>query len=154
MSMSEKEERFRRRQRERLARYLELRDERGDAAAFEAVLDGYPEQQRRMMGPYIESRTLAAGFREVRDLFAELGIREEIVDVSTPERDAALEVLTVCMCRNACDELGVAQPSSLLCELDFEATRRAFPGMAVDVHHRVVDGAFACVFRYSRPASA
>jgi predicted ArsR family transcriptional regulator len=150
--MTEKEQRFRERQRGRLARYLTLREEIGEGAAFEALLDGYPEQQRRLMAPYIESKPLADGFREVRDLFAELGIREEIVDVSTPERDAALEVLTVCMCRNACEDMGVTETSPLLCELDFEATRRAFPGMAIDVHHRMVDGAFACVFRYSRPA--
>jgi predicted ArsR family transcriptional regulator len=150
--MNEKEQRFRERQRGRLARYLSLREEVGDEQAFEALLDGYPEQQRRLMGPYIESKPLAEGFREVRDLFAELGIREEIVDVSTPAEDAAIEVLTTCMCRDACDELRLTAALPLLCELDFEATRRAFPGIAVGVHHRVVDGAFACVFRYSRPA--
>lgn len=151
--MTEKEERFRRRQRDRLARYLDLRDTLGDDEAFAAVLEGYPEQQRRLMGPYIESKSLADGFREVRDLFAELGIHEEIVDVSTPGEDAAIEVLTVCMCRNACEELGLAESPPLLCELDFEATRRAFPGIAIDVHHRMVEGAFACVFRYSRAGS-
>jgi predicted ArsR family transcriptional regulator len=150
--MNEKEQRFRERQRGRLDRYLSLREEVGDEQAFEALLDGYPEQQRRLMGPYIGSKSLAEGFREVRDLFAELGIREEILDVSTPGEDAAIEVLTTCMCRNACDELGLTAASPLLCELDFEATRRAFPGIDVDVHHRMVDGAFACVFRYSRPA--
>jgi predicted ArsR family transcriptional regulator len=152
--MTEKEQRFRRRQCDRLGRYLELREEVGEMEAFEAVLEGYPEQQRRLMGPYIETRSLADGFREVRDLFVELGIREEIVDVSRPGEDAAIEVLTVCMCRNACEDIGLDDPSPLLCELDFEATRRAFPGMTVDVHHRMVEGAFACVFRYSRPAAA
>jgi predicted ArsR family transcriptional regulator len=150
--MTEKERRFRERQRGRLARYLTLREEMGEDGAFEALLEGYPEQQRRLMAPYIESKPLAEGFREVRGLFAELGIREEIVDVSTPDHDAALEVLTVCMCRNACEDMGLTETSPLLCELDFEATRRAFPGLAIAVHHRMVEGAFACVFRYSRPA--
>ena len=73
--MTEKEQRFRRRQCDRLGRYLDLRDEVGEKQAFEALLEGYPEQQRRLMGPYIETRSLADGFREVRDLFVELGIR-------------------------------------------------------------------------------
>ena len=149
--MNEKERRFRDRQRGRLARYLSLREEVGEDKAFESLLEGYPEQQRRLMAPYIESKRLADGFREVRDVFAELGIHEEIVDVSAPGEDAAIEVLTTCMCRDACDELGATDASPLLCELDFEATRRAFPDIAIDVHHRMVDGAFACVFRYSRP---
>ena len=152
--MNEKERVFRERQRGRLVQYLRLREEVGDEQAFEALLEGYPQQQRRLMGPYIESKSLADGFREVRDMFAELGIREEIVDVSTRERDAAIEVLTTCMCQNACEEMGLTEPSPLLCELDFEATRRAFPGIAIDVHHRMVDGAFACVFRYSRRSQA
>jgi predicted ArsR family transcriptional regulator len=150
--MNEKERRFRERQRGRFAQYLSLREEVGDRQAFESVLEGYPEQQRRLMGPYIESTSLAAGFREVRDLFAELGIREEIVDVSTGDEDAAIEVLTTCMCQEASEAIGLTEPSPFLCELDFEATRRAFPGMTIDVHHRMVDGAFACVFRYSRRA--
>jgi predicted ArsR family transcriptional regulator len=131
-----------------------MREQVGDQQAFEALLEGYPEQQRRLMGPYIESKSLADGFREVREVFAELGIREEIVDVSTHERDAAIEVLTTCMCQNACEDMDLPESSSLLCELDFEATRRAFPGIAIDVHHRIVDGAFACVFRYSRRSEA
>lgn len=149
--MNEKERRFRERQKARLARYLSLREEVGEEQAVEALLEGYPEQQRRLMGPYIDRKSLAEGFTEVRDLFVELGIREEIVDVSTPGQDAAIEVLTTCMCCEACDEAGVSEATPLLCELDFEATRRAFPDIAVEVHHRMVDGAFACVFRYSRP---
>jgi predicted ArsR family transcriptional regulator len=149
--MNEKEQQFRGRQRARVARYLALRDELGHEQAFEALMDGYPEQQRRLMGPYIEHASLAEGFKKVRDAFAQIGVRAEIVDASTPDQDAAIEVLTVCMCRNACEEIGMTQPCSLLCELDFAATRRAFPEITVDVHHRVVDGAFACVFRYSRP---
>ena len=151
--MNEKEQQFRNRQRGRVARYLALRDEVGHEEAFEALMEGYPEQQRRLMGPYIAGTSLAEGFRKVREIFAQIGVRAEIVDTSTPEVDAAIEVLTVCMCRNACEEIGT-QPSPLLCDLDFAATQRAFPEISVDVHHRVVDGAYACVFCYSRPAGA
>jgi predicted ArsR family transcriptional regulator len=152
IELNEAEQRFRRRQRQRLAQYLRLRDEVGQERALEILLEGYPEQQRQLMGPYITGATLAEGFGKVRERFLELGIREEIVDVSTGALDAAIEVLTVCMCRNACDELGLSTPCPLLCELDFEATRRAFPDVTVDVCHRMVDGGFACIFRYSRPS--
>lgn len=150
--MNEQEQQFRARQRARVARYLALRDELGHEQAFETLMEGYPEKQRRLMGPYIQGSSLADGFRQVREVFAQIGVRAEIVDASTADEDAAIEVLTVCMCRNACEEIGMTQPSSLLCELDFAATQRAFPEISVDVHHRVVDGAFACVFRYSRSA--
>jgi predicted ArsR family transcriptional regulator len=149
--MNEKEQHFRDRQRARVARYLALREELGHERAFEVLMEGYPEQQRRLMGPYIEGSSLADGFKKVRDVFAEIGVRAEIVDASTPGEDAAIEVLTVCMCRNACEEIGMTEPSPLLCDLDFAATQRAFPGISVAVEHRMVDGAFACVFRYSRP---
>lgn len=152
--MNHKEQQFRDRQRDRLERYLRLREEIGDSPARETLLQGYAEQQRMLMGPYIDNNSLADGFSQVRDLFADMGIREEIVDVSSPGEDAAIEVLTVCMCRNASEDLGVSEPSSVLCELDFEATCRAFPEITVDVHHRMVAGAFACVFRYSRPAAS
>jgi len=150
--MNEKEQRFRAMQRERLERYHRLLASGSQAEAFETLLDGYPERQRRLMSPYIEGRSLADGFGQVREVFAEMGIREEIVDVSTPGEDAAIEVLTTCMCCDAAKDLGVSESSPVLCELDFEATRRAFPGLEVTVHHRMTDGAFACVFRYSRAA--
>jgi len=146
-----KQSAFRDRQRERLARYLKLRDEAGPDAARDDLLEGYVVRQRARMGPYIEGRTLAAGFRRVLPIFAEMGIQEEIIDVSADRVDAALEILLTCMCRTACAELGLARPLPVLCELDFEATRRAFPGMTVEALRRQVDGAHVCVFRYARP---
>jgi predicted ArsR family transcriptional regulator len=150
--MNEKEQQFRDRQRARVEQYLSLREELGDEGAFETLMEGYPEQQRRCMGPYIENSGLAEGFKKVRDDFAQIGVHAEIVDVSTSEKDAAIEVLTDCMCANACDEVGMTQPLPLLCDLDFAATQRAFPEISVEVHHRMVEGAFVCVFGYSRSA--
>jgi predicted ArsR family transcriptional regulator len=151
--MNDREQRFREQQRARMERYVALREELGEEGAFEVLMEGYPERQRQLMGPYIEGSTLADGFGKVRDVFAQIGLGAEFLDASTPDEDAAYEVLTVCMCRKACDEIGMAQPSPVLCDLDVAATQRAFPDITLEVRHRVLDGAFACVFRYSRPRS-
>jgi predicted ArsR family transcriptional regulator len=150
--MKPREVRFRDAQRERLSRYLELRAEVGDTAAREALLQGYPERQRALMGPYITDATLVEGISRVLPVFGEIGIAGEVIDASTDTVDSAIEILTACMCANACEELEVAEPIPLLCELDCEASRRAFPDLTVEALSRKVDGKHVCVFRYRRPA--
>lgn len=143
--MSDRREAFERMQRARVVRYLELRTKLGAEDAREVLLEGYPERQKANMGPLIEGVALIDGFGKAQPLFAAMGVRQELVDVSTPDTDAVLEINVTCMCAEA----GATEP--LLCELDFEATRRAFPEMTVCSLHRMVDGANACVFRYERP---
>jgi predicted ArsR family transcriptional regulator len=136
----------------RLRRYLELRDERGDEAAREVLLEGYPERQAARMGPLISGTSLAAGFGKALPLFEAMGFLEEAIDISTADEDAVMEVCRTCMCLDAAADVGVA-PVPILCELDFEATRRAFPEMSVEALRRQADGHHACVFRYSRPTT-
>ncbi|MGW0804778.1 L-2-amino-thiazoline-4-carboxylic acid hydrolase [Nonomuraea sp. NPDC002799] len=144
------EQEYRERMRDRLVDYLRLRDELGDEKARETLLARYVELQEQRMGPLIRSRSLAGGFGMVVGAFAELGVRIDIVDVSADGVDAAVEVLSTCECRAACQAAGVAEPLSVLCELDNEATRRAFPELTVEVTHQQARGAYACLFRYSR----
>lgn len=151
-----KQARFRAMQRERLERYLRLCDEIGPQAAREELLKGYPELQRAKMGPLIEGVPLIEGFRRAVPLFAAIGIREEVVDVSGETTDAVLEISLSCMCRDAYADCGrdPAQARPVLCELDFEASRRAFPEMSVRADCQQADGALLCVFRYCRPRDA
>ena len=74
---------FRAAQRERLERYLRLCDEIGPDAAREELLKGYPEIQRAKMGPLITGVPLIQGFRRAVPLFVAIGVREEVVDVSS-----------------------------------------------------------------------
>ncbi|TDD89612.1 transcriptional regulator [Actinomadura darangshiensis] len=139
--------------RERLNRYLRLRDEHGDEKAREILLEGYPERQAERMGPRIEGRPLIEGFREALAVFAQMGFQEESLDMSRDGVDAVMQVCRTCMCVTAAAELDV-EPTPVLCELDFEATRRAFPDMTVEGLLHQAEGRHVCVFRYARPESA
>jgi hypothetical protein len=150
---NDKEDRFRRLQCQRLARYRRLRDDHGEEHAREELLAGYPERQRALMAPYLARPQLVEGFAQVLPVFADLGLNADYIDVSTGDCDAALEVLLTCMCRTAAADLGMADADSVLCELDLEATRRAFPEMSAEVVRQAAHGAPFCAFRYSRAAA-
>jgi hypothetical protein len=148
--MTTKRDAFRQLQSTRLAQYLRLCEEVGVEQARERCLEGYPERQRSKMGPLIEGRSLFAGFELAVPRFAEIGVREEVIDDSDETTDAVLEIAATCMCCDASTDIGLAQPVSALCELDFEATRRAFSDISVTTLRRQVDGACVCIFRYAR----
>jgi hypothetical protein len=149
----QKQQKFRTAQRDRLERYLRIAAEHGPEAAREELLRGYPEIQRAKMGPLIEGVPLITGFQKAVALFAAIGVEEEVVDVSAGDTDAVLEISLTCMCRNAYADAGLdpQQATPALCELDFEASRRAFPELSVRAECRQAEGAHLCVFRYSRP---
>jgi len=149
-----KREQTRRMLRDRLRRYLELEAELGPKEATEVLLDGYPERQAARMGPLITGCSLAEGFGKALPLFAAMGFLEEAVDISTDEEDVVMEVCRTCMCLTAAEELGLDEPRPILCELDFEATRRAFPHMSIAGLRQQTEGHHACVFRYARPRTS
>ncbi|MER5784560.1 L-2-amino-thiazoline-4-carboxylic acid hydrolase [Streptomyces mobaraensis] len=151
---ADKRARTRRMLSDRLRRYLELEAERGPEEAREVLLDGYPERQAARMGPLITGCSLAEGFGKALPLFAAMGFLEEAIDVSTDDEDVVMEVCRTCMCLTAAEDLGLAEPRPVLCELDFEATRRAFPEMSAESLRRRTDGHHVCVFRYARPRPA
>ncbi|WP_405951557.1 L-2-amino-thiazoline-4-carboxylic acid hydrolase [Streptomyces prunicolor] len=149
-----KREQTRRMLRDRLRRYLELEAELGPKEATEVLLDGYPERQAARMGPLITGCSLAEGFGKALPLFAAMGFLEEAVDISTDEEDVVMEVCRTCMCLTAAEELGLDEPRPILCELDFEATRRAFPHLSIAGLRQQTEGHHACVFRYARPRTS
>lgn len=144
------EEEFREMMSKRLAHYLQRRDEIGHEAAFEELLAGYPELQKKLIGPRIASQSLSEGFSSGKTAFAKLGLIDDFIDISDEKRDAVIETLLTCMCENAMHDCGITEPCSILCALDQEAARRAFPEIDIQQFRKKVDGAPLCVFFWAR----
>lgn len=136
--------------RDRFDRYAALSAERGHEHAWETMLDGYPERQRLRMGPLIEGVPLADGFAKAIPLFRSMGMEMEVIDVSNAGTDGVLEIQKACPVLSLCREYGLTTPCRVVCEMDVEATRRAFPGMTGEILARQADGACVCVFKYER----
>jgi predicted ArsR family transcriptional regulator len=140
--------------RKKFALFGKLVAEMAEESAWEKMLEGYPERQKKHMGAFIENTTLAAGFTKAIPLFKQMGMDMEVFDISNQHVDAALEVQRTCPVLSLCQEYGFSKPCRVICELDVEATRRAFPGMKGEILSRQADGACVCVFKYEREVSA
>ncbi|WP_318780822.1 helix-turn-helix domain-containing protein [Dendronalium phyllosphericum] len=138
--------------RNRFKRYKVLVEELGDEAAFEKMMEKYPQQQQALMGTFIEDNTLAQGFKKADPLLELMGFAMEIVDISQNEIDAALEIQRVCPVLAIAKEYGFDNPCRVFCEMEQEATRRAFPGMKAAILSKQAEGSCVCVFKYERPA--
>lgn len=137
--------------RNRFIRYRKLVAEIGDEAAFEKMMEKYPEQQKALMGAFIDNATLAEGFKKPIPLLRLMGFVTEIVDISQNGIDATLEIQRVCPALSLAKEYGFETPCHLLCEMEQEAARRAFPGMKASILSKQAEGACVCVFKYERP---
>ena len=126
----------------------------GEKAAWEKMLEGYPERQRQHMGAFIKDTTLADGFAKAIPLFKQMGMEMEVIDISNRETDAVLEIQKACPVLALCQEYGFTKPCRAVCELDIEATRRAFPDMKAKILSRQADGDCVCVFKYERNVQA
>lgn len=140
--------------RNRFIRYKKMVEEMGDAAAYEKMLEKYPEQQKALMGAFIDNNTIAEGFKKSIPLLRPMGFITEIVDISQNGTDAALEIQRVCPALSISKEYGFESPCRILCEMEQEAARRAFPGMKATLLSRQADGDCVCVFKYERPAQS
>ena len=138
--------------RNRFIRYKKLVEEMGDEAAYELMMEKYPEQQKALMGTFIESATLAEGFSKAIPLLRLMGFKTEIVDVSQNGTDAALEIQRVCPFLGLDKEYGFETPCRVFCEMEQEAARRAFPGLKATILSKQAEGDCICVFKYERPA--
>lgn len=138
--------------RNRFIRYKKLAKEMGDKAAFEKMMEKYPEQQKALMGAFIDNATLAEGFKKPIPLLKMMGFTTEIVDISQNGTDATLEIQRVCPALSLAKEYGFETPCYLLCEMEQEAARRAFPGMKAEILSKQAEGDCVCVFKYERPA--
>ncbi|MBN1929722.1 MAG: L-2-amino-thiazoline-4-carboxylic acid hydrolase [Chlorobiaceae bacterium] len=139
--------------RKKFSRYRELSSQLGEAAAREAMLEGFPELQKERMGPLLDRPTLAEAFREAIPLFRSIGMEMAVVDISNRGIDAVLEIQRICPWLEVCREYGFDTPCHVICELDMEATRRAFPEMQGEILARQAHGSPVCIFKYERPAT-
>ncbi|BAY49701.1 hypothetical protein SAMD00079811_73300 [Scytonema sp. HK-05] len=138
--------------RNRFIRYKKLAAEIGDEAAFEKMMEKYPDQQKALMGAFIDNATLAEGFKKPIPLLRMMGFITEIVDISQNGIDATIEIQRVCPALSIAKEYGFETPCYLLCEMEQEAARRAFPGMKAEILSKQAEGDCVCVFKYERPA--
>jgi len=136
--------------RQKFQTFRQLAAQSSDDLAWEKMLEGYPERQKKRMGAYIDDISLAAGFRKAIPAFQQMGMQMEVVDISTSSSDAALEVQRTCPVLDLSAEYGFARPCHIICEMDVEATRRAFPGIHGEILCTQADGACVCVFKYER----
>jgi hypothetical protein len=139
---------------EQLRQFLALRAEHGPDRAREIALAGLPERQSARLGPLLQNPKLAHGLAQAAPALAEIGILTEFIDVSTADEDAAVEVMLTCTCLAAAAELGQQAAEPVICDLDVEATRRAFPDLRISTLARQTDERRICAFRLSRAAPA
>ena len=138
--------------RKRFQKYKNLVAEKGEAAAFEQMMEKYPEQQKALMGTFIDNNTLAKGFTQAAPLLGLMGFVMDVVDVSQNGTDAALEIQRVCPVLSIAKEYGFDSPCRVFCEMEQEATRRAFPGIKAEILSKQAEGDCVCVFKYERNA--
>lgn len=138
----------------RAIRYKKLVEEMGEEAAYEKMLEKYPDQQKALMGAFIDNNPLAEGFKKSIPLLRQMGFTTEIIDVSQNGADAALEIQRVCPFLPLTKEYGLENPCRIFCEMEQEAARRAFPNMKASLLSRQIFGDAVCVFKYERPTQA
>ncbi len=139
--------------RNRFKKYKNLVEQLGESAAFEQMMEKYPQQQKALMGTFIDKNTLAQGFNKASPLLGLMGFVMEVVDISQNGTDAALEIQRICPVLSMAQEYGFDSPCRVFCEMEQEATRRAFPGMKAAILSKQSEGNCVCVFKYERPTN-
>jgi predicted ArsR family transcriptional regulator len=137
---------------QKFAAFRELSEESGHEQAWEKMLEGFPEKQKQRMTPFLAASTLAEGFTRAIPFFRSAGMDMQVVDISNREADAALEIQKYCPYLDICKEHGFDTPCHVICEMDIEATRRAFPEMKGEILSRQAFGSCVCLFKYERSA--
>jgi len=134
------------------AAYKKLVDEIGEDAAFEKMILQVQAQQKALVGAFIDNNTLAKGWTDAIPIFRIMGFNMEVVDISQPGIDAMLEIQKVCPVLALAKEYGLETPCRVACEMELEATKRAFPDLKFSILSRQADGDCVCLFKYERPA--
>ena len=137
--------------RQTFATYEALSATTGPDRAWQTMLEGYPERQRQRMTPFLSRPTLAEGFTSSIPFFERIGMKMSVVDISNRGVDAVLEIQRYCPYLQIGKEHRQATPCHVMCEMDVEATRRAFPDMKGTILSRQATGDCVCLFRYERP---
>jgi predicted ArsR family transcriptional regulator len=137
---------------QKFAAYRELSEQSGPEQAWEKMLEGFPEKQKQRMTPFLAASTLAEGFTQAIPFFKSAGMDMQVVDISNRGTDAALEIQKYCPYLDISKEHGFDTPCHVICEMDVEATRRAFPEMNGEILSRQASGSCVCLFKYERSA--
>jgi len=137
--------------RKKFETFNELRKSMSEEDAYEKMLEGYPERQRKSLGPFIDNSTLADGFTKAIPIYAEIGMDLAVADISNNNIDAAIEIQRKCPYLEMAKEYGVENPCHIVCDMDIEATNRAFPDMTVRYIARQTQGDSVCAHIYQRP---
>jgi len=120
--------------------------------AWEKMLEGYPERQREWFAPYIDNNSLVEGFRQAIPAYAEMGMVMDVADISNNNIDGVIEIQRKCPYYDMAKSYGVEDPCHLLCDMDIEATKRAYPEMKAKYIARQSEGDSVCAYMYQRPA--
>jgi hypothetical protein len=138
--------------RRRFIRYRTLVEEVGEANAYDTMMEHYPQQQKALMGTFIDSATLADGFSKAIPFLKLMGFDTEVIDISQNGIDAVLEIQRVCPFMALAQEYGMDSPCQLFCEMEQEAAQRAFNPLKASILASQQSGSCVCVFKYERPA--
>ncbi len=138
--------------RKKFSKFSELSGQYGAEKAWETMLEGFPELQKQRMGPLLAKPALVEGFRLSIPYFTAIGMEMDVVDISNRGVDAALEIQKFCPYLEVCRDYGFETPCHVICEMDIEASRRAFPEMKGEILCRQALGSPVCIFKYERPA--
>ena len=136
--------------RKKFEKYKELMDESGDQQAWDTLFEGYPERQKKNMGPFIENKTLAEGFTKAIPFYEQFGMEMKIVDISNNKMDSVIEIQKICPFIQMAKEYGFKKPCRIICEMDVSATKAAF-GMKGDILSNQAEGDCVLIFKYERP---
>jgi hypothetical protein len=136
----------------KFSKFRELMTQYGEEKAWETMLEGFPELQKQRMGPLLALPTLIEGLRMAIPAFNAIGMEMEAIDISNRGIDAALEIQKVCPYLEVCKEYGFDTPCHVICEMDMEASHRAFPEMKGEILSRQALGSPVCIFKYERPS--
>jgi predicted ArsR family transcriptional regulator len=137
--------------RNRFAAYRKLVNQIGEDAAYEKMMKGYPEQQKAFLGAFIDHATLAEGFNDAIPIFRIMGFDMKSYDVSQDGKDAVLEIQKVCPVLAISQEYGFESPCKIVCEIEQDAIKKAFPDIKADILSRKANGDCVCIFKYERP---
>jgi len=132
--------------------FNELRKTMTDDEAWEKCWKATLNVSANGFAPYIENNTLAEGFRQAIPAYGEMGMVMDITDISNKDIDAVIEIQRECPYYEMAKSYGVEDPCHLLCDMDIEATIRAFPEMRAKYIARQSEGDSVCAYMYQRPA--
>jgi len=115
--------------RKKFSKFRELSSKHGEKQACETLLERFFELQKQRMVPLLAKPTLAKEFRLAPPLsFNAIGMKMDVVDISSENEDTALEIRKILPTPyRKYRKYGFETPFHVLCEMDIEASRRAFP---------------------------